>query len=363
MPSYNFVIIGKSGVGKSSLVNHFFDKENTKVGQGKPVTGKEFQMFKFREPDLEINIYDSWGIEGGKTDEWTNYLQEFIDSKKNENISDWIHTVVYCIAADSKRLEEFEKGIINKLINEELNPIIVVTKSDLDSAHIFLKSIKKEYPKLSVVAICNVEKSIGLGSKKSISNKFGLNELKNEVQNSSLKSFEKRFFYIVQEITNKSKQNAFLVLEKEVDQVLNNHETNLIGNLSSSKLEIIEKEIIVKIKSYNKKTEDRVLNMYNQATQIYGRFSKNILTSIKTKEKDFRLEENKSFIERFMNTITFGKFNNRKIASFLISSLPFTIALTSVLFFDRDKIWLSLKGFDKQDLKESIMNKIKEIYS
>lgn len=367
-PIYNFVILGKSGTGKSSLINHFFNQEIAKVGQGKPVTGKEFEKFKLKEANLEINIYDSWGIEGGKTNEWTSYLKEFIDSRKRENISDWIHTAVYCIAAESKRLEDFERDIINQLVKEELNPIIVIAKSDLDSEQIFLKSIIREYPKLSVVAICNVEKQIGLGIKKTVSSQFGIKELKEEVLKSSIKSFEKRFIHIAEEIINNSKKNAVVYFDKEVDRILNGYKTNLIGNISANVLENIEKDIVDNINFYNRKTSDKIINMYNQAVQIYGEFSSSKLPSLGIYGENFRIDEEDSFLRKFILSMNGGnpKFRTptSTISTMSIITVLFPmIALPTLIFINSGKFYGFLKGIDKQNLKNTIMLKIKEYYS
>ena len=353
LPIYNFVILGKSGAGKSSLINYFFDKQVSKVGQGKPVTGKEFDKYNLKESNLEINIYDSWGIEAGKTNEWTNYLKQFISSRKSENISSWIHTAVYSISAESTRLEVFEKEIINILIEEELNPIIVVTKSDLDSK--FLKSIKNEYPKLSVVPVCNVEMQVGLGSVKKVSKQFGIEKLKQQVLLSILKSFEKRFMFIVEEINNNAINNAIILLEKEVDEVLNNYRTNLIGNISHHKLIKIEEDIVTKINSYNQKIEDKIVNMYNEAVQIYGGFSKVNLPAFNSIRESFKLERVlfDNFMGKFMHSIL--ELSEEGIIN--LSTFHFLLFTTTI------GEGLRLKGVDKQDLKRLIMEKIDEYYS
>lgn len=46
--STNVLIIGKSGVGKSSLVNYLFGKELQPVGVGAPVTKMEIKEFTYK---------------------------------------------------------------------------------------------------------------------------------------------------------------------------------------------------------------------------------------------------------------------------------------------------------------------------
>ncbi|MBQ5546673.1 MAG: 50S ribosome-binding GTPase, partial [Acetobacter sp.] len=52
----NIFILGKTGVGKSSLINTVFGQEVAKVGEGKPVT-QEIQ--EYRSPKYPLTIYDS----------------------------------------------------------------------------------------------------------------------------------------------------------------------------------------------------------------------------------------------------------------------------------------------------------------
>ena len=77
--STNVLIIGKSGVGKSSLVNYMFGKELQKVGVGAPVTKMEIKEFTYKYDDhFEMHIYDTWGLEPSvqKAEEWKRIVFE-----------------------------------------------------------------------------------------------------------------------------------------------------------------------------------------------------------------------------------------------------------------------------------------------
>ena len=52
----NILICGKTGVGKSTLINAVFGGEYAKVGQGKPVTQN---IEKIHKNDSPLNLYDS----------------------------------------------------------------------------------------------------------------------------------------------------------------------------------------------------------------------------------------------------------------------------------------------------------------
>ena len=71
--STNVLIIGKSGVGKSSLLNYIFGRELQKVGVGAPVTKMEIKKFTYKYDDhFEMHIYDTWGLEPSvqKAEDW-----------------------------------------------------------------------------------------------------------------------------------------------------------------------------------------------------------------------------------------------------------------------------------------------------
>ena len=58
----NVLLVGGTGVGKSSLLNLCFGEQFAQTGIGKPVT-EEIQ--KFSKPDFPVVIYDTMGYEFG----------------------------------------------------------------------------------------------------------------------------------------------------------------------------------------------------------------------------------------------------------------------------------------------------------
>jgi hypothetical protein len=58
----NLVVVGKTGVGKSTLINAVFGSQVAATGLGRPVTtDTEY----FEHPDVPLGIYDSQGFETG----------------------------------------------------------------------------------------------------------------------------------------------------------------------------------------------------------------------------------------------------------------------------------------------------------
>ncbi|WP_408956596.1 GTPase [Natroniella sp. ANB-PHB2] len=167
---YNIVVLGKTGVGKSSLINYLYGEDVREVGSGKPVTGKGFEKIEIKLNGLETKIFDSWGIEAGKANDWSRILDK--ELKKRDifsDVKDWFHTVFYCISAGGARVEDFEINLINKFIAAKYKVNIIFTKADLATEEeieklktVLNKSLKA---KVSMIAVCNEEKELLGGNK------------------------------------------------------------------------------------------------------------------------------------------------------------------------------------------------------
>lgn len=70
----NILILGMSGVGKSSFVNYLYGQEVVKTGAGRPVTGMKIEKLSCNLENIILNIYDSWGLEANKSKEWKKLI-------------------------------------------------------------------------------------------------------------------------------------------------------------------------------------------------------------------------------------------------------------------------------------------------
>ena len=108
MKPVNIMIIGKSGVGKSTLINNVFREKMAEVGIGEPVTQ---HLKKISKPGFPVVIYDTKGFELSENSQ-NNVLKELkneIEKKYLGKEEEQIHVIWYCINAESSRIEENEK--------------------------------------------------------------------------------------------------------------------------------------------------------------------------------------------------------------------------------------------------------------
>ena len=116
LPKLNIMILGKTGVGKSTLINSLFGENLAVTGFGRPVTQ---DIHKFETEDCPISIYDTPGMEldgQHSAENLLNDITKLIHDKMRSNDSESaIHCVLYCINTTSSRFEESESDFLQKL--------------------------------------------------------------------------------------------------------------------------------------------------------------------------------------------------------------------------------------------------------
>lgn len=125
MEPVNVLVAGKTGVGKSTLINHIFREKLADTGIGKPVTK---HLRKITKPGIPVSLYDTRGLELEQSIQKQVKKEIFELTDQNENTSEAIHVAYYCIQASSSRIEDIELDLISDVASK-IPVILVLTQA------------------------------------------------------------------------------------------------------------------------------------------------------------------------------------------------------------------------------------------
>jgi len=122
----NLAVFGKTGVGKSTLVNAIFGEPVAVTGIGAPVTiGSHLYLDKRGA----LGVIDTRGLElGHDDDQIIKELTKAVKESRSKPISEQIHVAWYCIRGMDRRFEEFEERFIKTLDSLGLPVLVVLTQ-------------------------------------------------------------------------------------------------------------------------------------------------------------------------------------------------------------------------------------------
>jgi len=129
---FNLAIFGKTGAGKSTLINAIFGEAVAKTGIGEPVT-KDEHLYIHRSGAL--GLLDTRGLEiGADTETIIEDLRRVITERRSKPLKEQIHLAWYCVRATDRRFEDTEAEFIKKLDELGLPVVCVLTQVMRDAA-------------------------------------------------------------------------------------------------------------------------------------------------------------------------------------------------------------------------------------
>ncbi|WRF80138.1 50S ribosome-binding GTPase [Helicobacter pylori] len=221
-PKMNVLLMGATGVGKSSLINALFGKEIAKAGVGKPITQ---HIEKYIDEQKGLILWDTQGIEAADYhDTMQSIKKEMEDSFKTLSEKEAIDVAYLCVKETSSRVQERE--LLSFAKNWNIPTIVVFTHTQAEAGEAFVKETKeiideewgfkgfvRAYARVnSVKYLSDDDKEIPIK---------GLEELVDETEKclSDAKENKKKHFLSIQKANIQERKQAMIAKSKKIIHV------------------------------------------------------------------------------------------------------------------------------------------------
>lgn len=129
---FNIAVFGKTGAGKSTLINAVFGSEIAETGIGKPVTTKTTY---YEHPSGYLGVYDSEGAETGEAgDAILEKFHDIVETSRSRPLSEQVHVIWYCVRATDLRFEDEQARFVQSLAADGIPVLLVLTQVQMNDA-------------------------------------------------------------------------------------------------------------------------------------------------------------------------------------------------------------------------------------
>ena len=353
----NVLMIGRSGAGKSSLLNYIYGANVEKTGTGEPCTKKGiFSHIVNLNSNCVLNVHDTWGLEPNKAEEWLGLIHDEICRHNVEMVKDWFHFIIYCISAKSDRIEDFERDFIKRLLSEGNNVIIVFTQCDCTSEENlltrvnYLKGIGVDSK--DIIRTCSVEKKL-IGGKRT--SEYGKEELLDRIQRNFWKSICEKIPQIINDYAVSKIDDTTKGLKNYVEDNINFFNMHS-GRKHLKMSDYCNRKYSECTKNIDKYAEDKLKEAVNYYVAVCGTF----YPLVGNKNVDYRMQK--------VRKINFSMDFSDKLAEILATIVMGLIPLVNLVVpwaaaeLKQDEFKSSLDSVS-EELINSVNEICKEMYN
>lgn len=142
----NILIVGKTGTGKSTLINAIFREELAETGIGRPVTQGVIEVTKLGSV---LCILDTKGLELKDYEVIKSAIVQAVEERRGDDPNKYVHLAWVCVAETGGRIEAGDIELARELKGLGLSVIVVITKATTFKDNAFEAEVKREFGSLA----------------------------------------------------------------------------------------------------------------------------------------------------------------------------------------------------------------------